>query len=111
MRWKALAIVPLIFLAGGAAPPQDDCIKPPSAVQTLPTALDETSQPVATGGLTNQTSAVQPTAGNATGCQSVLPIPTRAATLTNESGDVLHGLPETDSLRRIDEPRQAPMFQ
>ncbi len=100
MRWNVLAIVPLTFLAAAAAPPED-CLSPPSAVQTPPIFLDEASQPVV-GGRLDET---------ATGCEHALPIPDRNDILQSHSDDVLHGLPQTDSLRRIDEPRQPPMFQ
>lgn len=100
MRWNAFAIVPLIFLGAAAAPPED-CVSPPSAIQTPPISLDEASQPAAAGQVNENTA----------GCQHELPLPDRNDSLQSHSDDVLHGLPQTDSLRRIDEPRQPPMFQ
>ena len=100
MRWNTLSVVPLIFLAAAAAP-AEDCASPPSAIQTPPVFLDDASQPVAGGQVGT----------NAGGCQHELPLPDQSDPPRSQSDDILHGLPQTDSLRRIDEPRQPPMFQ
>ena len=100
MRWNTLSVVPLILLAAAAAP-AEDCASPASAIQTPPVFLDETSQPVGDGQVGN----------NAAGCQHELRLPDRSDPLRSQSDNILHGLPRSDSLRRIDEPRQPPMFQ
>ncbi|HBK04692.1 MAG TPA: hypothetical protein DDZ81_02385 [Acetobacteraceae bacterium] len=110
MGWKTLAILPLIFLGAGAAPPED-CMHPPDGGQALPIPLDLAGRPVAPGGLTSQTYAAVPAAEGAADCRSALPVPSRFETLRSETTDVLHGLPSSETLRRIDEPRRAPAFQ
>ena len=110
MGWRTPAIVSLLWLAAAAAPPSD-CTPHPDNGPTLPTPLDLAGRPNAPSGLTGQTFAALPTTEAPAGCRSALPSVTQSTTLRSESGDVLHGLPAPDILRRMDEPRRAPMFQ
>jgi hypothetical protein len=110
MGWRTLAILPLIFLGAGAAPP-GDCTPGADSGQTLPTPLDLAGRPSMPPGLTAQTFAALPTAEGQAGCHTPLPSVSQATTLRSESGDILHSLPQPDILRRMDEPRRAPEFQ
>lgn len=110
MRWKALAIVPLIFLGGGAAPPSP-CMQPSSNGQKLSAPLDLNGRPFETTGITGPTFTETPSSESQRECQEGLHLPLRSDTLRSEGGDALHGLPSSDALQRLDEPRQAPMFQ
>jgi hypothetical protein len=119
-----LLIVPLIFLGAAAAPP-DGCQLGLDAGQTLPTPLDLAGRPAIPPGLSSQTLSSQTLGGQTLsgqtltappysadlGCRTALPSAAPASTLRSESGDILHGLPQPDILRRMDEPRRAPDFQ
>jgi hypothetical protein len=109
MRRNVLAVLPLIFLAAGASGP-GDC---DNSRQTLPAPVDLAGRPIAPAGLTgsfaSQAFAALP--GAPPGCHGGPPSAVRAETLRSDTGDALHALPLPDSLRRIDEPRRAPLLQ
>jgi hypothetical protein len=110
MGWRAVAVLPLIFLAA-AAPPPGDCSPRVGTEQTLPTPLDLAGRPNLSGGLTGETFAALPTLDTPTKCGGSLASAAQATTLRSESGDVLHGLPDPDIMQRIGEPQHAPGFQ
>ncbi len=110
MGYRTLAILPLILLAAAAAPP-DDCVRGPASGQLMPTPLDLAGRPAAPEGLTGQTFATLPSLEGVGGCRSALSSASQPSNLRSDSGDVLHGLPSPDILRRMDEPRRAPEFQ
>lgn len=110
MIWKTPAVLSLLFLAAGAAPP-GDCSSAAVGGPMLPTALDLAGRPSVTAGLSGQTFATLPSADSAAGCRAALPSASQATALRSESGDVLHGLPAPEILRPINEPKRAPDFQ
>ena len=110
MVWKLPAVLSLLFLAAGAAPP-GDCLSGAAGGPTLPTARDLAGRPGVTAGLSGQTFATLPSANSGAGCRGTLPSATQTTTLRSESGDVLHGLPALEILRPMNEPKRAPEFQ
>lgn len=110
MNWTLLVVVALPLLAAAAAPP-GDCGSGADGGSALPTALDLAGRPNPPSGLTGQTFATLPTPEGVSGCRSPLPSASQPTTLRSESGDVLHGLPPSDSLRPINEPKRAAQFQ
>jgi hypothetical protein len=111
MVWKMPAVLSLLFLAAGAAPP-GDCSSGAAGGQTLlPAAQDLAGRPSVAAGLSGQTFAALPSADSTAGCRGTLPSATQSTTLRSESGDVLHGLPAPEILRPMNEPKRAPEFQ
>jgi hypothetical protein len=110
MAWRAIAALPLIFLGAAAAPP-GDCSPRMATGQTLPTPLDLAGRPTAAGGLSGETVVPLPDLDTPAGCDISLPSTAQVTPLRSETGDVLHGLPQPDILRRVDEPQHAPEFQ
>lgn len=114
MRWNVLAVLPLIFLGAGASLPED-CTQVPNGGATLPTPVDLAGRPVTASGLagnlTTQTFAALPSLQGESGCAGAPASALRSDPLHTDMGDALHGLPAPDILRRIDEPRRAPLFQ
>jgi hypothetical protein len=110
MGWKTPAIFSLLLLGAAAAPP-GDCFPAADGGQTLPVPLDLAGRPSLSAGLTEQMFATLPSAESGNGCRGALPSSAQSTTLHSESGDILHGLPAPDILRRIDEPKRAPQFQ
>jgi hypothetical protein len=108
MGWKTPAILALLLLGAAAAPP-GDCLPNGDSGQMLPMPLDLAGRPSASVGLTGQTFAAMP--GLEGGCRGAVPSSLQSTTLRSESADVLHGLPAPDILRRMDEPKRAPIFQ
>jgi len=108
MTLKTLLILPLIFL-GAAASPQNDCgAALGGGDQQLPAPLDLTGRPAVQ---TGHAFTALPTPEANAGCLSPLPAPGQPSSLRSDSADVLHGLPNSDLLRPIDEPKRAPLFQ
>jgi hypothetical protein len=109
MGRRAIAILPLIFLAGAAAQ-QGDCTL--EGMGTMPSAapLDLVGPQRLPAGA-GQSVAALPGAGGLSGCRPALPSTAQATILRNDSADVLHGLPAPEITRRLDEPRRAPEFQ
>lgn len=110
MTARALYVLPLLFLGAAAAP--FDC--------------GAAGDPVGTGGVApsvsvdrghvGETSATDGYAAirlpdNAPGCDNRLPTVGSPATLQNQSDDIMHGLPSSDSLAPINQQRQAPLFR
>jgi hypothetical protein len=110
MAWRAIAALPLIFLGAAAAPP-GDCSPRMGAEQVLPTPLDLAGRPNLPTGLTGETLAAPPSLDAPAGCGVSMPSTAQVTPLRSETGDVLHGLPQPDILRRVDEPQHAPEFQ
>jgi hypothetical protein len=111
MTWKTLTFPLLLFLGAAAGPPPSDCGAGAEAGAMLPAPLDLAGRPSMPSGLTGQTFATLPTTEGMSGCRSPLPSASQSSTLQSESGDILHGLPQPDILRPIDEPKRAPQFQ
>jgi hypothetical protein len=112
--WKPPAIFGcccLGLLLGAAAAPPGDCFGATDGGQTLPAPLDLAGQPNTAAGLTGQMFARLPGVESGNGCRGALPSSAESTTLRSESGDILHGLPSPDVLRRMDEPKRAPQFQ
>jgi len=107
MVWKLPAALSLLFLTAGAAPP-GDCLSTSTGGPTLPASLDLAVRPSGDAGL--QRFAALPGLDGASGCPSA-PTAGPNTPLRSESGDVLHGLPASESLRPINEPKRAPAFQ
>ncbi len=107
MVWKLPAALSLLLLTAGAAPP-GDCLSASTGGPTLPASLDLAGRPIGDAGL--QRFAALPGLDGASGCPGA-PAAGPNTTLRSESGDVLHGLPTSDILRPIDEPKRAPEFQ
>jgi hypothetical protein len=110
MGWKTLATLLLLLLAAAAAPP-GDCSRVTDGGQKLPASLDLAGRPSIAAGLTGQMFATLTGAEDGHGCRGALSSSVQSTTLSSESGDILHGLPAPDILRRIDEPKRAPQFQ
>ena len=110
MIWKIPALLSLLFLAAGAAPP-GDCLSGAAGGPMLPTSLDLAGSPSVTAGLSGQTFATLPSADNAAGCRAALPSASQTTNLRSELGDVLHGLPAPEILRPLNEQKRAPEFQ
>jgi hypothetical protein len=108
----SLALLSLgpVFLGAAAAPP-GECAPGADDAEVSPAPLDLAGRPGVPDGLTGQTFASLPGPEGGNDCHSPLWSVSQATTLRGRSGDVLHGLPEPESLRPIDEPRQAPEFQ
>jgi|HubBroStandDraft_4_1064222.scaffolds.fasta_scaffold1273445_2 hypothetical protein len=111
IAWRALAVLPSILLGAAAAPP-GDCSPRTGTEQTLPTPLDLAGRPNLPTGLAGEALAPPPSLDAPAGCGGTsLPSTAQVTPLRSETGDVLHGLPQPDILRRVDEPQHAPEFQ
>jgi hypothetical protein len=62
-------------------------------------------------GLTGQMFATLPGVESGNGCLGAPPSSAESTTSRSGSGDILHGLPSPDTLRRMDKPKRAPQFQ
>ena len=107
---RGLLVLPLIFLGAAAAP--SDCGVSPSVSGTVDPAPATPPAP--------QTPGVNPaTYGYAairlpdttSDCETRLPQVGNPATLRNETDDIMHGLPSSDVLAPVTQPRQAPLFR
>jgi hypothetical protein len=109
--WRGIAVLPLIFL-GGAAGTQGDCARSGS-MHPGSASLNLQGRPNPLAGLAAETIGRPPApAMEAVGCGATpLPATVGVTNLRDETGDVLHGLPPSDILRRIDEPPHAPAIQ
>nr|WP_294507036.1 hypothetical protein [uncultured Rhodopila sp.] len=102
MRWRWMASLALLLLAAAAAPP-GPC--GPAA------NIGPIGQTEGTGALRD--TDVPAFSATEEPCDSNATEPTAIQTMkpVNESGDVLHGLPSSDALRSIDQPRAAPVYR
>jgi hypothetical protein len=107
---RPLYVLPLLFLGAAAAP--SDCGGSVNAVGTGSVAPS-----VSVGrGREGETSVTDGYAAihlpaDAPGCDSRLPAVGNPGTLRNNTDDVLHGLPSSDSLAPINQQRQAPLYR
>ncbi len=110
MTARSLYVLPLLFL--GAATVPSDCgvsVDVPGTGSVTPSVSVEQSR-VGTTSVTDGYAAIR-LPGNETGCDSRLPTVGSPATLRNDTDDVMHGLPSSDSLAPVNQPRQAPMYR
>ena len=110
MGWYTPAVLSLLLLTAGAAPP-GDCQPGLNSGPMLPAPLDLTGRPAAPFGLSAQTVSTVPSADAAGACRSALPSAAQATTLRSETDDIIHGLPSPEILRPMNEPKRAPIFQ
>jgi hypothetical protein len=108
-RFGPLPLVILPLLLAAAASPSVDCPTGANAAPPLPVPLELARQPEVSAELTANSFAAQLFAG-LPGCRAPFPAIPLGATLRSESSDVLHGLPNPDILRPIDEQNPAPQF-
>jgi hypothetical protein len=110
MELRRLLVLPLIFLGAAASP--SDCGRSPSVLGTVDAAPAASLEPQ-TPGLSPMTygyAAIRPP-DTAAGCEAQLPQVGNPATLRNETDDVMHGLPSSDALAPVNQPKQAPLFR
>lgn len=111
MAGKVFAILPLIFLAAGAAPPDaqnSSCGQ--SALSPSGPGLSVGAGGSAFAPIPAPGDAPEGATQETLRCGAASPSP-QIGMPRVETGDILHGLPAPDLLRRIDEPRRAPEFQ
>ena len=108
----SLALVSLVpLLLGAAAAPPGGCSPGVDDAETAAPPLDLGGRPSVAAGLTGQSFASLPGPEGGNDCLSPLRSVSETAPLRRSSGDVLHGLPDPESLRPVDEPRLAPQFE
>jgi hypothetical protein len=109
LRLALLFLAPLLL--GAAAAPPGECSPGVDDGEAAPAPPDLAGRPSVAAGLTGQTFAALPGPEGGNDCHSPLRSVSQAAPLRRQSGDVLHGLPDPESLRPVDEPRLAPQFE
>jgi hypothetical protein len=110
MNLRGLFVLPLIFLGAAAAP--SDCGLSPSVAGTIgsPPAASVEPQRPGVNPTTYGYAAIRLPDTNS-GCEAQLPQVGNPSSLRNETDDVIHGLPSSDVLAPINQPKQAPLFR
>ena len=102
MRWRWMASLTLLLLGGAAAPP-GPC---GPAGNTGPIGQTESTDASRDAGLSAFSVTEESCAGS-----GVDPSAMQATKPTNGSADALHGLPASEALRPVDQPRAAPVYR